>query len=54
VPAVKRPDLDKLVRAVFDALTNVVFKDDSQVVSVFASKRLAGPGDTVGVTVEVL
>ena len=40
-----------LVEAVFDALTNVVFNDDSHVVSVFASKRLADPGDTVGVTV---
>jgi crossover junction endodeoxyribonuclease RusA len=26
-----RPDVDKLLRAVFDALTGVVFKDDSQV-----------------------
>jgi Holliday junction resolvase RusA-like endonuclease len=36
-----KPDLDKLVRAVFDALTDVVWTDDSQVVSVQASKVFA-------------
>ena len=40
-PAVKRPDLDKLARAVLDALTNVVFSDDSQVTSIGCAKRLA-------------
>lgn len=40
-PAVKRPDLDKLARAVLDALTNVVFGDDSQVTSIGCAKRLA-------------
>src|SRR5437773_12459326 len=30
----KRPDLDKLCRAVFDALTYVIFADDSQVVEI--------------------
>lgn len=33
------PDLDKLVRAVMDALTECVYSDDSQVVDVSASKR---------------
>lgn len=33
-----RPDLDKLVRAVLDALTGFAFKDDSQVVEIVASK----------------
>lgn len=36
-----KPDLDKLVRAVFDAMTAVVWTDDSQVVSVQASKVFA-------------
>lgn len=36
-PVVK-PDIDKLVRAVLDALTGVAFRDDAQVVSVNASK----------------
>jgi crossover junction endodeoxyribonuclease RusA len=52
-PAVKRPDLDKMIRAVFDALTSVVWGDDSQAVEVFASKRLAEVGESPGVRIEV-
>ena len=33
------PDLDKLVRAVMDALTEVVYFDDAQVVEIGATKR---------------
>lgn len=40
----KRPDLDKLTRAVLDALTYVVFGDDSQVVEIQASKDYGAPG----------
>ena len=36
-PAVK-PDIDKLIRSTFDALTGVLFKDDAQVVTVTARK----------------
>lgn len=32
------PDLDKLVRAILDALTGVVWRDDGQVVDIRASK----------------
>lgn len=54
VPAVK-PDLDKLTRAVFDALTDAgVWKDDSRVVSMEVTKRYADDeGDVPGVWVEV-
>jgi Holliday junction resolvase RusA-like endonuclease len=41
-----RPDLDKLVRSAFDALTNVVWKDDSQVVELEAKKEYGTPGLT--------
>ena len=34
-----RPDLDKLVRTVLDAMTGVVFSDDSRVVSLSAIKE---------------
>lgn len=37
-PCVK-PDLDKLVRAVFDAVTGIVFHDDAQIVDVTARKH---------------
>lgn len=45
-----RPDLDKLVRSCLDAMTGVIYADDSQVVRVTASKRWAdaeGPGARV-------
>ncbi len=45
----KRPDLDKLTRAVLDALTYVVFGDDSQVVEIQASKDYGAPGVVVEV-----
>lgn len=48
-PAVKRPDLDKLQRAVFDAISSAgVWRDDCQVTSVQATKRLARIGETPG------
>ena len=43
----KRPDLDKLTRAVLDALTYVVFADDSQVIEIRASKDYGAPGVVV-------
>ncbi len=43
----KRPDLDKLTRAVLDALTYVVFADDSQVIEILASKDYGAPGVVV-------
>jgi crossover junction endodeoxyribonuclease RusA len=35
----RKPDLDKLIRCIADALTGVLYIDDSQVVSVTARKR---------------
>ena len=52
--AVKRPDLDKLIRAVFDAIGSAgVWADDSQVVTVHAHKRLAELGETTGVMIHI-
>ena len=45
-PAVM-PDLDKLIRAVGDSLSGLVYVDDSRIVSISAHKRYAdhrGPG----------
>ena len=36
-----RPDLDKLVRSVLDALTGHYFKDDSQITSIITKKLYA-------------
>ena len=52
----KKPDLDKLCRAVFDALTGVVWHDDSQVVSLNAAKHFAQTGcpERTVISIEVL
>ncbi len=51
--AVKRPDLDKMQRAIFDALSGVVWRDDSQVVRVVASKRIAELDEQPGARIRV-
>lgn len=52
-----RPDLDKYIRAVLDALTDAgVWKDDSQVVELSARKQYEGdPGalEAPGVVIEI-
>lgn len=54
VPAVK-PDLDKLTRAGFDALTDAgVWRDDSRVVSMEVTKRYEGAVPGVWVEVRAL
>lgn len=53
--AVKKPDLDKLMRACFDSITSAgVWRDDSQVISVSAVKRLARIDETPGLHLEIM
>lgn len=53
-PAIKRPDIDKLERAVLDAIGSAgVWKDDSQVTTLRATKRLAEIGETPGCRIVV-
>jgi crossover junction endodeoxyribonuclease RusA len=52
-PAVKRPDLDKLCRAVLDALTGVAYTDDSQVSTLWSTKRIAEAGEQPGVAIRI-
>lgn len=52
-PMTKRPDLSKLVRAVEDALTSVMYHDDSQVVEIVAKKRYADVDGPIGVLIEL-
>lgn len=42
----KAPDVDKLARAILDALTHVCWRDDSQVVGLFVSKAYADVNDS--------
>jgi crossover junction endodeoxyribonuclease RusA len=51
--AVKKPDLDKLIRAVLDALKGTVYGDDSQVVNIVASKCIAELGEATGAEISV-
>lgn len=50
---VQRPDVDKLCRAILDALTGVVYHDDSQVISLSAVKQW-GIGNGVEVSTVIL
>src|SRR6516164_8960711 len=40
---ITKPDVDKLCRGVLDALTGIIYKDDSQIVSCMASKHFGSP-----------
>ena len=51
---VKKPDLDKLLRAAIDPMTGTIFKDDSQVVEIAARKRFAKKRNGIVVTVTEL
>ena len=48
-----RPDIDKLARAVLDALTGVFFEDDSQVVFLQVEKEYAELGEGPGVEISI-
>lgn len=47
-----KPDVDKIARAVLDAITAICFVDDAQVVDLISRKRYAN-GEPAGVTVTV-
>ena len=51
--AVKKPDLDKIVRAVCDAFTNIIYHDDSQIVHLDARKRIAEISEPTGVHISI-
>lgn len=52
-PHTSRPDVDKLLRAIGDALTGVVWADDGQCVQSVGSKRYAEPGEGPGARIMV-
>jgi Holliday junction resolvase RusA-like endonuclease len=50
--ATTRPDLDKLTRAVFDAMTDAhIWHDDAQVTACIATKRYAAGDKPIGVRI---
>ena len=50
----KRPDVDKLARAAREALTGILWKDDSQVHSLVASKQYAAPDQPPHLVITIL
>ena len=50
---ITKPDLDKLQRSTLDALTGVLFKDDSQVCAIFAIKCFCLEGELEGCEIAV-
>lgn len=42
-----KPDIDKLLRALLDAMTGVVYVDDSQVACIWATKEYGATAETV-------
>jgi crossover junction endodeoxyribonuclease RusA len=50
---ITRPDIDKLARSTLDALTGVLFADDSQVAFLVASKEYALAGELEGCQIEI-
>jgi crossover junction endodeoxyribonuclease RusA len=50
----KRPDIDKLARAVLDALSGVVWRDDSQIDDLHPTKRYAELDEQPGAHIRVV
>jgi Holliday junction resolvase RusA-like endonuclease len=53
VAHVKKPDLDKLIRSVQDALAGVLYRDDAQIVDLVARKRYAEAHDVPHVMIRL-
>ena len=51
--ATKKPDLDKLLRAIGDALKGTVYAEDSLIVEMIGTKRIAEDGEQPGVHINV-
>lgn len=53
-PAIRKPDIDKLARALLDAITSAgVVADDARVTHLCATKRVAEIGETPGCHIQV-
>lgn len=50
---IRKPDIDKITRAVFDALEGVVYFSDSQIVNLVTTKRYASTGAIPFVAIRV-
>jgi Holliday junction resolvase RusA-like endonuclease len=49
----KKPDIDKLIRSTFDSMTGVLYRDDSQVVQVRATKVYVTSDEPAGAVIRI-
>lgn len=49
----KTPDLSKLQRSTEDAMTGIVYRDDSQIVQLDLRKMFANPGQSLGARISI-
>lgn len=49
----KKPDIDKLVRSTFDSMTGVLYRDDSQIVSIKSTKVYVSPEEPAGARIRI-
>lgn len=49
-----KPDLTKIIRAVEDALTGIIWRDDSQVVEIVARKKYTDDGERNGARISIV
>ena len=49
----QKPDTDKLIRAILDALTGIIYKDDSQVDAIHVTKKWADTLEPAGVFIMI-
>ena len=50
---ITKPDLSKLIRAVEDALTGIVYRDDALICKSSEEKRYAEPGESPGLRLKI-
>jgi Holliday junction resolvase RusA-like endonuclease len=51
---IKKPDCDNLIKAAKDALKGICYKDDSQIIEIYAIKKYAVPGlEKTGIVGEI-
>jgi Holliday junction resolvase RusA-like endonuclease len=53
IPHIKRPDVDNLAKAILDALTGVLWRDDAQICRLHIDKRYTDDDYNPGIDIEV-
>jgi len=51
---IKKPDVDNIVKFYFDILNDLVWNDDSQVISEFSEKKYCNPGEEPRTEIKIM